>query len=1482
MPRSRPRSSPPSPAAFFNLRHALTFLLAAGAAPALVVAQSAAPATTTQTSSALPKVDFSSMGTVAVVGSFAGLSLYDPANPPVAYDRLASTLVARTPDGDLRNLGKTDEGGAIHALCQAGDGSVIAGGNFTSLGGVAAANIAAYDPASKVFSALGAGLDGEVRALACNGTDVYVGGDFAAPEGVSAGENVAAWSTTGKSWSALPFWGLDGAVESIFESADGRSLFFGGAFSTLFSNSTLNGTSASSSSSSANPSSSSIPSLGSSLTPISLNQSDYWASPTTYTSGFGRPQYIFCPRHGDGIGASWLLVDGQDGFFIARMYRELNVRGIRLGNTFYEGRGTANFSVVSLPDDQVLELTYNSDPSDPSSPLLTCTSSCPLAHNSSLPYQDFLFPEGTTLTGIQLNILGWYGAGGGLHLLQLLSSGSYAYAVESNNVSPCSAGLGASTQATVETQGNWTTGSVNTQTAGTTQDVLIATVAGGTSASSAPSVTWNPYVAEDGEYAVYFVTPGCTAEGTCSRRTTVSVTATPSGGAANSTTVNQAVSQETSTLIYNGTLSAGVDSFSVSMTLADGGAPTSGQTYELVADNVNLVAASTNGSSTRLVRGYGLFEFPLVDSGTFGDAVPTAQAAGVNASSTLTNATGVDGLAFRLNQGARVNSVVSTGSGEETQLFVGGNFTYTPSSADSSSSSTSANVVSYTRDAVVPAPNGGLNAPVLSLVVLDGALYAAGTFTATADNAITKLGGLARWNYSSTSAAWEALSGAPDSLDGEVAQLGVVTGASAASASNGTSGAAVVAVGGGGSGLAFFSPGSASWNATAAGFFLGNLTAIHAGVNSSATTYFAGNVAAAVKNAAPGGAVISAQKNGQPQLASFGFGFNSSSSSSSASSSSSSTSSDSARARRALSTSSASGSPSALLDRRAGMSRVILEPRAPAQPSSSVNLTLPSPIQAVASQGASGSLDATNEVLAGAFYKNGSAELMLLGGAFASSSGVQNLGAYDSKSGELVSLPGVAAGDVDGAVTSLLVVDDAVWVGGNFSTSQTMGGRQGLVTYDLKEGRVDDGQPALQGYSGTNATVTALAQRPGYDEQILVAGAFAQAGSLWCQSVCLWDTKKLQWASLGTGLQGVVGSIDFAGSKSEYLLAAGNFVLDSETRYLARWNFKNSSWAGLGAATDLPGPATAVSADNNNKDKIFVAGESTSGEPYLHFWNGTAWSAINANSTLASGSGIQSLAFVPLQSNHDANDIIESNRMLMVSGDLTINDTLVASALFDGETWYPYLVATSTTGSAGIISQLFYSITDFSLSGRSHLSPGIVILISIAIALGVVFLLVLLGLLFALWRRRDDPPPQYPPASAKYANDGTATETSSINGLHRPSSLLKTVGAATAVLLDPKGEKGLHHAHGGDNDSLHGGSLSFENGAGAMGYGSDYGDDEQPSTTLARYSFHAEHPGELTMSSGEKLSVLESTDPNWWMVSNERGERGLVPNAYLC
>lgn len=655
---------------------------------------------------------------------------------------------------------------------------------------------------------------------------------------------------------------------------------------------------------------------------------------------------------------------------------------------------------------------------------------CPLAHDPAVPYQDFLFPENTEMTGFELVIFGFYGAGAGLHLLQLLSEGAYAYAVAANNYSPCAAGLGESTQSLVSTVGNWTEKDVNSLIPGTVTAVLIGNVPGGTTPANAPSLTWSPYVISDGAYEIYFQTPGCVPANTCPERTSVTVVVSPAqGGSTTTTTIDQTNSYDMQTLVYSGNLMSSSSSpggVSISVGLALGGAPTVGVLYGTVANLVSLVANSTNGSIVASVnRGHGLFEFPVVGTGAFGDAV--ASSSGLNASAMLTNATAIDQLAFKLNTGAIVNSVVSVGTGASTTVFVGGNFTYT-----STSNSTSANVVAYAGTTAILAPNRGLAGPVTSLTELNGVLYAAGTFVATMDGTVIGLDGAAKWRYATAGSSWQSL-GAVPSLGGSIAALGVL---------NTGKNDSIVAVGGGGNGLAFYDPVTTSFNSSTAGFVVGNLTAFGAAASladTNATVYFAGNVRAALTNQAPGGALLSTSSSGLPQLTSLSYQL-------AAPSTGLRVQTVLERVRTPLRMSARS-----IVKDVVGM----MLPRPTAFDSfaaAPVNLTLPSALS---------SSSAVAEVLAGAFWQNGTSTAMILGGSFTSSTGVRNVGLYDVTASTFKPLVGET---ITGAVTALAVIANTVWIGGSFSTAT---GRQGLTQYDLTRSVVNETSPALQGTSTT-------------------------------------------------------------------------------------------------------------------------------------------------------------------------------------------------------------------------------------------------------------------------------------------------------------------------------------------------------------------------------------------------------------------------------
>ncbi|KIK67106.1 hypothetical protein GYMLUDRAFT_37143 [Collybiopsis luxurians FD-317 M1] len=1386
----------------------------------------------------LPLVDFDRMGKVGLAGAFAGLDLFH--NNSHTFDSTTSTLLSRSSTGSLSPIASTNSGGRISAGCTL-DSSFYFAGLFSSIGSISASNIASYSPSSGKFASLGSGgPNGEINAVFCDSKNkkVWVGGSFSSP-----GASVAIWDPSGNSWSKAPFNGLTGAqsrVLSITSNSSESSIFFAGSFITSFQG---NGTVLNSTNNPNVPFSPGATPFSSSLVPIALQNAQIVGSPSSTDSQFSNISNVLCPAGSDGPGNTWFAADSNQAVITVRDFTFLEASGIRLGNTFQSNHGTTAFSVTTIPDNTVQTLTYV-DPTTQQN--TTCSTTCPLSTDSSVLYQDFLFNSPQSITGVQITLSEWVGDGPGLHILQLLSSGAFASAVDSDNSLSCFAPNPSNTSRT----GDWEVKVAKTDIAGTTQSVLVADVNVGTSASSGPSVTWQPYVSASGNYNVNLLVPGCTNLQDCAARTSVKVTVFPGNGLNPTvTTVDQTNTDDAAIPIYNGPILPTTPDFvtTITMTLADSpsGSGSNGQ-YEIVADRIQLVLTSANVTSSSNSSnstdnslgsnlGFGFFEWPLGSSSSL-DATHTLP----NSTKTPTDEAaillfnGIGGNGTISSENAAIAGVAHHSSGT---IFLAGNFT---------TSSNSNNIVSFKDNSVSALPNNGLGGSVTSLALSGDNLFVGGSFIDTSSASTNgMLKGVALYNVQNQkwSPLGAGLNGKVTSLaisDGQLLVAGSFTKLFTSSSDN----------------TGFDAPGFAVWNISnsvwvnSGGFVVGSMSFV---ANQTAPQYIAGNVVTSESFGASG--MVTVQNSGSdiPAISPLSVQLDGS----------------------VASTGSSSNTRRFHIPRTSWVSHVRLAHLFSKRQSSNSLAALPPPLPATAPA-----------VLAGAFWTNSTSgdEVAIIGGNFSftpsgSSFGspeASNVAIYDQNQSKISALKG---NQVNGTVRSLLVVQDILYVGGEFTVSGLE--VNGFAIYDLVKQEWDSsGVQALQPSSGSSVVVRSISTSTSKANTIIVAGTFAQAGSSSCQAICSLDTSSNQWNSLGSGIIGEVSTVVYAGNNQDTLIAAGSIALSDHTAAnVAQLSFANLSWTAVGSSSDIPGPVTALEVNDANANSIFAAGKTSENATFLSFFDGHNWTTLA--STLQKDTVISQLAMVPLQDTHAGNSIIESDRMLMISGSLDDPSFGNAStALFDGASFFPYITSSTVSGTAGSVSSLFHSLATFSFTQRHFLATGVVILISIAISAGVVFLLALIGILWTLFARRDrnDNMKQY---------EG-AEDDDSIH--HRPSSLLEHINAATRGTIigvspfaqhgDEKEEERVE-GDGMEADDVHDGD-NYVRAETPSAYGGAMGNDETSRPAHARYSFDGVGEGELPLTAGAEVEVLDDRDHAWWYARDVRtGQEGVVPAAYL-
>ncbi|KAK9478219.1 cortical protein marker for cell polarity-domain-containing protein [Lipomyces japonicus] len=431
---------------------------------------------------------------------------------------------------------------------------------------------------------------------------------------------------------------------------------------------------------------------------------------------------------------------------------------------------------------------------------------------------------------------------------------------------------------------------------------------------------------------------------------------------------------------------------------------------------------------------------------------------------------------------------------------------------------------------------------------------------------------------------------------------------------------------------------------------------------------------------------------------------------------------------------------------------------------------------------------ARSQVFTGSFYLNSTGTYSVIGGHFSieadNGQTFNNLVILDD-SAPIAGFQQEFNNTGTYVFTTLNHKNTTLLVGGVFEGSIGSSDVNGLVIWDLQTQTFASAQPAsLTG--GDNVLVSSIKSRPNTNE-IVVAGSFNRAGQLTCRNLCVYNLDSGNWTALSRGISGDVSSIHFI--DSDRMIVTGNMSTgDSVKCYFAQYDFASSSWSTLGQQSSvLPGPVHSfVSLSNSPSDAIITGNYADNDTTYLWAYQSDSW--LSLDSALLPGSEISDLEILQLdgttttttttttKSKRDNLSNLSSDTILLVLGRLEIDNIgNVSAALFDGDSWTPFVYSTRQDGSPGKINSLFVQATKslelrYAEQSSHNLAKGFVVLISLAISLAIMFAIISIAILIAFYRRRRDA--GYAPLSGWLPIEGS----SSISEAIPPAMLFSQVG----------------------------------------------------------------------------------------------------------
>ncbi|TIB93587.1 hypothetical protein E3Q19_01041 [Wallemia mellicola] len=637
---------------------------------------------------AFPKIDYDSLGTVSLLGSFAGIDdISNSSKPRESNDNTTYTLISRPSNAsEWTSLGSTNPFAHINAACTIDD-MTFAGGDFGTIDGQEI-NTFGVHTQQDGWQALG-GVQGVINALYCDpsNSQVWVGGAFDAL-GDDMGDNIAIWNVLEEHWQPSAVYGLNNAVHAF--SLSGDQLFITGNFTSTFKQADDN----------IYPQA--LDRIVDALQPIPIENADITGSKGSDNPNFSDIKNLACIG-----GNSFNTPDGTNGVMYVEWFNSHEVSGFRLANTVNEGHSLTGFTITSLPDNQAIPLIYN----DVDSPTTntTCENECPIPPAYEREFNDYMIPGGSRkLNGFAINMIDWEGAGPGLRSVEVFGAGSVANAI--NDFNDLQKGCYSNGElSNVTTTGDWKSVNPSSESSNRVLSTQVDDV------DQVPSITFKPHVGQRGLYEIHISIPGCAGLKDCESRSAIDIEMqlTERGPYINDTITNIS-ENDVSLPIFRGIVDGSSDTFETNITvkpieIEEGKTVALQQVslhlLEVLPDEIaigglayNMTSGQTfDASSDRVLSEQSYLDRALVSLG--------------------------DTLGIQFREGEQDLNYVKTIVSHESNIFIGGKFVGFNDTVNNITN------VALFNDRLHPLPEGGLNGNVNKLVIVDDELYIAGNFS---------------------------------------------------------------------------------------------------------------------------------------------------------------------------------------------------------------------------------------------------------------------------------------------------------------------------------------------------------------------------------------------------------------------------------------------------------------------------------------------------------------------------------------------------------------------------------------------------------------------------------------------------------------------------------------------------------------------------------------------------------------------------------